>query len=200
MSMFYAFKPLKDQALQPLSRFLLVAGVTPNMVTAAGLALSVNAGLLAASGHLYAGIAAFLAGACLDALDGSLARAGDMSSEFGRYFDSVCDRLSELVFVAGAIIGGASLASLIVIGGSYLLLAARIHNHLKGLNSNAAPFSRPERLALLIAGLLAPAPYNLVLFATGGLLCLVSSSMIVALGLKSTRSKKRSQQAEAALQ
>jgi CDP-diacylglycerol---glycerol-3-phosphate 3-phosphatidyltransferase len=184
MSWLYAFKPQKDRALKSASRILLAAGVTPNMVTATGFLLSVIAGLLAASGHLYAGIVLFLAGACLDAVDGSFARASGLSSEFGRYFDSTCDRLSELVLIAGAVIGGVSASAFAVIAGSLLLMASRIYNHRKGLNSNAAMFGRPERLALLIAGLLAPAPYNTALFLVAGFLCLVSTGQILASGMK----------------
>jgi phosphatidylglycerophosphate synthase len=94
MSMLYALKPLKDRALRPLAMVLLSAGVTPNMVSAAGLLLSMAAGLLALAGFLHAGIVFFVAGTCLDALDGSLARCGGRCSGFGRYFDSACDRLS----------------------------------------------------------------------------------------------------------
>jgi CDP-diacylglycerol--glycerol-3-phosphate 3-phosphatidyltransferase len=62
MSMLYAYKPRKDRALRSVSRALLAIGVTPNMVTASGLLLSAAAGVAAMSGHLYAGIALFLAG------------------------------------------------------------------------------------------------------------------------------------------
>jgi phosphatidylglycerophosphate synthase len=180
MSWLYAFKPQKDQALYSASHILLALGVTPNMVTATGLLISVIAGLLAAAGHMYAGILFFMIGACLDAVDGSFARASGLCTEFGRYFDSTCDRLSELVFIAGAVIGGVSSTALVVIAGSLLLMASRIYNHRKGLDSNAALFGRPERLALLIAGLLSPAPYNAALFLAAGLLCLISSGQILA--------------------
>ena len=175
MSMLYVYKPQKDRVLHSISRILLIAGVTPNMVTAAGLLMSVIAGLLAASGYLYAGIFFFMIGACLDAVDGSFARSCGLSSEFGRYFDSICDCLSELVFVFGAVLGGAPTTAFIVIGGSYMLLATRIYNHMKGLSSDAAMFGRPERIALLVAGLLIPNPYNTILFIVAGLLCLISS-------------------------
>ena len=184
MSLLYVFKPRKDRALKPVSEIMLRAGLTPNMVTSAGLLMSMLAGLLALAGHLYAGIVVFLFGACLDVLDGSLARACSKSTEFGRYFDSICDRLSELAFVAGAVIGGTPATAFMVIGGSYILLAARIYNHRKGLSSDAAIFGRPERLALLIAGLLAPAPYNLALFTIAGLLCVISSSVVVRSGFR----------------
>jgi phosphatidylglycerophosphate synthase len=181
--MLYTFKPLKDRFLAPASLKLKAAGLTPNMVTAAGMLLSAGAGMLALSGHLYAGIALFLAGACLDAVDGSLARATGTSSEFGRYFDSLADRTSELVFVTGAVAGGAPYPAFLVVAGSVVLLLARIYNHRKGLDSNAAMFGRPERLTLLVAGLLAPAPYNVALFVIAGLLCLFSSAQILAHGI-----------------
>lgn len=199
MSWLYLLKPYKDLALQPVSSILHQGGVTPNMLTAAGLALSVFAGLLAAWGYLSASVVVFLTGALLDALDGSLARACGKSTEFGRYFDSVCDRLSELAFVAGAVVGGAPTAAFLVVGGSFLLLASRIYNHLRGLSSDAAMFGRPERLTLLIAGLLASAPFNLALFATACLLCLVSSLQALASGIRSSRDQDHSQIREPSL-
>jgi CDP-diacylglycerol--glycerol-3-phosphate 3-phosphatidyltransferase len=180
MSLLYALKPRKDLFLHRFSSILLAMGVTPNMVTASGLLLSIIAGLLAVSGNLYAGISFFIIGACLDAMDGSFARACGLTSEFGRYFDSICDRLSELVLIVGAVVGGVSFSAFAVIAGSLFLLASRIYNHRKGLNSNAAMFGRPERLALLIAGLLSPAPYDTALFLVAGFLCLVSSGQILA--------------------
>ena len=154
------------------------------MVTAAGLLFSIMAGLLAASSHLYMSIFLFMAGACLDAVDGSFARACGLSSEFGRYFDSICDRLSELAIIAGAVIGGIPPSAFIVIAGSMLLLASRIHNHRRGLNSNAAMFGRPERLTLLIVGLLCPAPLNTVVFIAAGVLCFISSVQALASGAR----------------
>ena len=184
MSMLYAYKPQKDRALRSVSRALWAMDITPNMVTAGGLLLSATAGLAALAGHLYVGVALFLVGACLDSLDGSLARYCGLSTEFGRYFDSISDRGSELLFVAGAVAGGAPLLAFAVVAGSFVLLAARVYNHRKGLSSNAATFGRPERLGLLLFGLLAPAPYGGVLFLLAGSLCLVSSAQIVASGCR----------------
>lgn len=182
MSMLYAFKPQKDRLLHSLSGALLAAGITPNMVTGAGLLISALAGFLALSGHLYAGIILFMGGACLDAFDGSFARACGLNTEFGRYFDSFCDRGSELVFVAGAIGGGAPASALVVIAGSFVQLGSRIYNHRRGLSSDVAMFGRPERLALLVTGLLSPAPYGMVLFIVAGFLCLVSSAQALSHG------------------
>lgn len=182
MSLLYRFKPEKDRVLRPVSRALSSAGVTPNVVTATGLLVSVAAGLFAASGELVAGVVVFSAGACLDAVDGSLARFSGLGSEFGRYFDSVCDRLSEGAFVAGAIIGGVPSMAAAVVAGSVLLLAARVHNHAQGLDSDAAAFGRPERLALLVFGVLLPYPGNVTAFVANALLCVVSAGQVLASG------------------
>lgn len=186
MSMLYACKPFKDRILRSVSCRLLKAGLTPNMVTAAGLLLSLTGGLLAFSGHLYAGIVVFLLGACLDAVDGSFARACGLCSEFGRYLDSTCDRLSEIFFVAGAIIGGAPVSALAVVAGSLILMSARVYNHRRGLDSNAASFGRPERLLLLIIGLLAPEPFGTMIFLSAAMLSVISTVQVLL-----SRSKRR---------
>jgi phosphatidylglycerophosphate synthase len=192
MSMLYAYKPLKDAWLSAASRVLLAAGVTPNMVTVAGLIFSATAGLVAMSGHLYAGIAIFIVGACLDAFDCSLARYSNRCTEFGKYFDSVADRCSELFFVTGAVIGGTPLTAFSVVTGSVILLAARVYNHRKGRNSNAAMFGRPERLGLLIVGLLASAPWNTVLFGIAGCLCTISAAQALAAGIRENKNRPSS--------
>jgi phosphatidylglycerophosphate synthase len=184
MSLIYRWKPEKDRALLPVSLALSSSGVTPNLVTASGLFVSVAAGAVAASGHLHAGIALFLAGACFDLVDGSLARFAGPGSEFGRYFDSACDRLSEAVFVAGAVAGGVSPLATGVVVGSVLLMASRVRNHRKGLASDAAMFGRPERLLLLVTGVLLPSPGDVLLSGTNTLLCVVSSCQVLASGAR----------------
>lgn len=178
MSLIYRYKPDKDRAILPLASILVTAGITPNMVTVAGLTTSIIAGVFAAFGHLYIGIALFFIGACLDALDGSLARATGRCTEFGRYLDSVCDRSSELAFIAGAVIGGTPPSALIVVAGSLALLMARVQVHRMGQRSDAARFSRPERLALIIIGLLAPYPINVLIFLAAGVLSSITALQV----------------------
>ena len=55
---------------------------------------------------------------------------------------------------------------------------------MRGFNSDAALFSRPERLALLVAGLISPFPVNVILFISNAVLCLVSSIQVLTSGLK----------------
>ncbi len=101
-----------------LGRGLVRAGVTPNMLTLAGVVLTAGAGLCYALGStrgfgwtldpsatsnaylLLAGVLMLLASAC-DMLDGAVARIGEKSSKFGAFLDSTLDRFSDFAVYAG---------------------------------------------------------------------------------------------------
>jgi phosphatidylglycerophosphate synthase len=199
MSLIYRYKPDKDRAMLPLTSVLVKAGVTPNLVTVSGLIISLIAGGFAALGHLHIGIALFFISACLDALDGSLARATGGCTEFGRYLDSVCDRCSEFAFIAGAVIGGSPLSALFVVAGSMALLLARVHVHRRGLRSDKARFSRPERLALIIIALFVPYPFNTIIFLAAGTLSLISAVQVLFASRRARASTKKLEPATFAL-
>lgn len=84
--------------------------------------------------------------------------------------------------IVGAVLGGCTPIAFLAAGGSWIQLASRAYNHRRGLNSNAAPFGRPERLAALVAGFIAPSQYRPLFFAAASLLCLISSAVIIASG------------------
>src|SRR4029077_17709493 len=75
--------------------------VTPNALTASGVALCLAASALVLfENHgrlLFYWLAAvvFVAGSLLDILDGALARAGGKTTPFGAFIDSTTDRISE---------------------------------------------------------------------------------------------------------
>jgi phosphatidylglycerophosphate synthase len=183
MSLFYRYKPHKDTILLYVVTRLDRAGVTPNQITALGLCLAFSSGLAALRGHLYTGIILFAIAAFCDVLDGSVARGANRATEFGLYFDGISDRFSELFFVVGAVLGaGVPPSAFLVIGGAFTLLFARVYGRTHGRGSVFTTFGRPERLALLIAGALSPAPLNTVLFVAAALCCVVSSAQILVLG------------------
>src|SRR5262249_27701708 len=75
--------------------------VTPNALTAAGVALCGVASILVLFedrneiAFYWAAAVTFVAGSILDILDGALARAGGKSTPFGAFLDSTTDRVSE---------------------------------------------------------------------------------------------------------
>jgi archaetidylinositol phosphate synthase len=86
-------------------------GLTPNMLSAIGLALaffSATAYAVAQGQPLWilSATILLLASGFSDALDGILARNYQQESLFGGFFDSLLDRYADAVVYAGVIIGG----------------------------------------------------------------------------------------------
>src|SRR5215467_3664436 len=82
--------------LDPMGKFFLWLGLTPNMVTMLGLlGNTVGAYFLSQGNMLTGGIWVALM-TPVDALDGTMARLRGEASAWGAYVDSVSDRYSEL--------------------------------------------------------------------------------------------------------
>jgi len=87
----------RDQVARGLAR----AGVTPNMLTLLGLAITCTAaGFMGGGRWMIAGLLLIAAGAC-DMLDGALARIGGKASRFGGVLDSTCDRVGDVALMVG---------------------------------------------------------------------------------------------------
>lgn len=90
-----------DAVVSPMGRGLARLGVTPNALTTMGLVLTgVAAGLVVAGEPVIGGWALVLGG-LMDTLDGAVARADNRSTPFGAFYDSVSDRLSDGIILAG---------------------------------------------------------------------------------------------------
>lgn len=77
-------------------------GITPNMLTVTGTALSVLAALaLLPTGHLVAGPLCLLFVLIADSFDGILARVTGTTSIFGAFLDSSMDRLADAAVFTG---------------------------------------------------------------------------------------------------
>jgi CDP-diacylglycerol--glycerol-3-phosphate 3-phosphatidyltransferase len=86
-----------------IARGLVRLGVTPNMVTLAGLGFSIAAGVCLGLGARYWTAAACcqIGAASGDMLDGAVARIGGRGSRFGGIFDSTCDRIADFALFTG---------------------------------------------------------------------------------------------------
>jgi len=99
----YLRKWLKGVA-EPIAGFLNRIGLKPNVVTYLGLIGNTIGAYLLATGHItWGGIVVLLMGP-LDGLDGTMARLRGESTKFGAFVDSVTDRYSELVILAGLMV------------------------------------------------------------------------------------------------
>ena len=166
----------------PGAKFLRALGLTPNLITLMGFAISVAGAALVATGWMFWGGVVFLLGSFLDLFDGALARLTGTENPFGALLDSVFDRLGEAsLFVGLAIYGfqaGFSqgylmlfvtvllLALILSQGVSYL----RARGEGLGAFTRAGVMTRTERvvilgLGLVIDGLIAPPIFLWVLLA-----------------------------------
>jgi len=147
-------------ALMRVAGLIAKTGVTPNTLTVLGFLGMVVAGILCASGSFFLAGIVVAASCAFDALDGALARASGAVSVFGAFLDSFLDRYAEAAVYAGILIYytgagpawgvGATFAAAI---GSLMVSYARARAEGLGVACRAGLFARPERIAVIIVGL-----------------------------------------------
>jgi len=160
-------KSFKDNArrlLDPIVSLLGSLGVSPLLISIFGLVFSLSGAVLVARGSLFwGGIWLIIAGLC-DVLDGSIARSRSLATRFGAFIDSTFDRVSELAYFSAILVyyvtrpQGYSTFLIVlvctVLGASFLISYARARLEGLGYECKVGLMERPERLVLLIAGLL----------------------------------------------
>lgn len=87
--------------VDPLGRFFLGIGMTPNMMTTLGMAGNFLGAYFISQGKLVLGGWVVLIMTPVDALDGTMARLRGDPSDFGAFVDSVSDRYAELAILGG---------------------------------------------------------------------------------------------------
>ena len=90
-----------DRALIPIGRGLQRIGVTADVVTIVGIAMSGAAAVAIGRGSLLLGFILLILTGIPDALDGAVAKAAGTSSKRGAFFDSVSDRLTDALLFGG---------------------------------------------------------------------------------------------------
>ncbi len=150
--------------VRPLVRALDRLGVSPLGVTLAGLALSAVAAVVIAGGRLRLGALLLALGAGLDMVDGDLARLQGRASKQGAFLDSNFDRLAEafvflglLWFYLTALPAPRPVTAMLAMAavvGSLTTSYARARAEGLGTTCGEGFFQRPERMVLLLVGLL----------------------------------------------
>ena len=88
-------------AVDPVAKFFLNLGLTPNTMTILGLVGNFLGAYFLSQGKMSLGGWIMLIMTPIDALDGTMARMLGQPSAFGAFVDSVSDRYSELVLFGG---------------------------------------------------------------------------------------------------
>jgi CDP-diacylglycerol--glycerol-3-phosphate 3-phosphatidyltransferase len=153
------------RVLDPVVNFLASMHVSPMLVSAFGVILSLWGAVVVARGSLLGGgIFLLLAGVC-DVLDGDLARRLGRASQFGAFIDSLLDRVSEFAYYGGILMyvfrdrndvpTYVPVVILTALMGSVLTSYARARAEGLGIECKVGVMERPERIALLAVGLMA---------------------------------------------
>lgn len=144
-----------------LGRAVGRTGLTPNMISLFGFAGNLAAAWLITQDMLLAAGIVYLVFSAIDMVDGAVARATGLASEFGAVFDAVLDRASEAIVLAACgwyfadrgeeVQAGVAYAALM---GSVAVSYMRARAEVAGMTMRDGLFRRQERVALLGLGLL----------------------------------------------
>ena len=164
---------------EPVARAMVGLRLRANQLSCLGLGCSmIAAGAFAADQRRTGALCLALAGA-LDILDGALARVSGQVSPFGAFLDSVLDRYSDLLVLAGLVFLFARLgrlevvlAVLLALIGTVMVSYTRARAESVDVECRVGLMERGERMLVLIAG--------------GLLDLLVPAIWVVALGANAT--------------
>ena len=145
----------------PFIGILSRIGITPNALTLIGLAVSIVAAYVVATGHFFIGGLVVLFAGLFDLLDGALANFNKQATIFGAILDSTVDRISEAAIFCGLLFYFMSTGSnleiiliFVVVVGSFLVSYVRARAEGLGLKCQVGWFTRAERIVVLTIGLL----------------------------------------------
>ena len=178
---------------RPVAGALAKVGVSPNMVTFAGLVGAGISAWLISEGMLWAGGVVMLFAGVLDLFDGALARSTGQDSAFGALLDSVVDRVSEIVVLLGLLLHYGRNDSLegtvlvyLAVGGSVMVSYLRARSEGLGIDCKVGIMTRPERVAALGFGLIVghwvPVVVLVVLGVIAGLTILTTAQRLIHTG------------------
>ena len=157
------FRAPIEKAIKPVGDKLRRTRLTPDHLTLIGLLVAVGAAITIGLGHLQLGVLLVVLAAIPDLLDGALAKASGAASPRGAYFDSVADRVTDMLLFGGVAWffaaddrGVLALLPVAVMSFSMLISYQRAKAESLGLSAKGGLMERAERIILLCIGLLIP--------------------------------------------
>ncbi len=143
--------------ITPLEAMLVRSRVSPTALNVFGALMGLSAGASFALDAPFAAGVAVLIGGLADVLDGRVARASNLQSEYGAFLDSTLDRFSESFTFVGLILyfgsnAPALAASGLALSGSLLVSYTRARGEALGVSNSSGVMQRAERLVVLATG------------------------------------------------
>ena len=157
------FRGLAATLLAPIARFLIKAGVSPDLVTILGtLGVAVGALVCFPQGWLWQGVVVVTIFVVSDMVDGQMAKITNSASPWGAFLDSTSDRLGDAAVFGGILLyfvyerdsalwAGIALAGL-VFGQWTSYVKARAES--LGFTCSGGLAARADRLVIILAGTL----------------------------------------------
>jgi CDP-diacylglycerol---glycerol-3-phosphate 3-phosphatidyltransferase len=153
------YKAEVARVADPVARAMVGLRLRPNQLSCFGLVCSVAAAAAFAADQRRIGALCMALAGALDILDGSLARVSGQVSPFGAFLDSVLDRYSDLLVLAGLVFLFARLGRLEAVVGVLLALIGtvmvsytRARAESEDVECRVGLMERGERMLVLIAG------------------------------------------------
>jgi len=116
-------KGVLTRPLKPIAETIARSGVDPTALTLSGLAVALLSPLAAYQYGPLGALIAIASSSILDALDGEVARASGKTSRLGAFLDSLCDRISDLAYIASIMVLGVSPLLVYIAGGSSVIIS-----------------------------------------------------------------------------
>jgi phosphatidylglycerophosphate synthase len=160
----------------PIGRGLVRLGATPNGLTTFGLITTFIGAAIVVSGHHFVGALVLAFGTASDALDGTVARLQGRVTKFGAFYDSVSDRVHDVVLfgVAVWLVHDDPLlfvVALIALGGALLTSYIRAKAEALGWHATVGLLEHAERVIILIVAIaVGMVPVALWVLAVGSMI------------------------------
>lgn len=104
-----SLRPRIQWFLTPIAKAFSKLPISPNVWTVISLVCALVAGVFFALGCPLLGVLFVVLNACLDVLDGALARYMNIASPIGDYLDHVFDRYADMFIVIGILVCGSGI-------------------------------------------------------------------------------------------
>ena len=149
-----------EKCVQPL----INVGVSPDVISVIALFLSLISAIFYANGAIFIGGIFLLLSGFMDTIDGSVARLLGKLTRFGALLDSTLDRYAEFFIFFGLLVyfrsGWMFYVVLLALMGSIMVSYVKARAQSLGKTRVVGMMQRPERFALLVAGSLLNAPFE----------------------------------------
>lgn len=161
----------KDKVVKPIARFLIRLRIRPTGLNLLGLILGIIGSIFLALGDFKISLLILLFAGLADALDGTVARELGIESPFGTFLDATLDRYVDSGIFIGISIYYIGLnnqfmmiVTLIALVGAYVTSYTAAKASSLGINRYIGFLGRPQRVILLLVGIVFPKILSIIIW------------------------------------